>query len=251
MTAPTGRPADPDEYYARLWNQPGWSEARPNEDESARWQAMEPLVARALAGVERPRILDLGCGRGWLTDLLARHGEVTGADPVAAAIEAARRLFPERDFRTGGSAEMVAGGAAGGFDLVVSSEVIEHVPDAAKPGFLADAATLLAPSGHLLLTTPRGELYRAWRRGASRTQPVEEWIGERQLDALARAAGFALVARRRAYRNRRPLNWQAWLLKWVLRRRGVRRLPLGAATRRLEHAAAFYQVALYVLRGPR
>lgn len=246
MSAPAA-----DEYYSRLWSQPGWREARPNRDEAARWRAMEPLVAAALAGVEAPRILDLGCGRGWLSELLAAHGEVTGIDPVAAAVEAAQRLFPSRSFRIGGAADLLAGGAAGRFHLVVSSEVIEHVPDVAKPAFLADAAALLAPSGHLLLTTPRGELWRAWRRGVSRTQPVEEWVSERRLDELAAHGGFDLVARRRAYRPRRPLNWQGWLLKWVLRRWGIRHLPLHPLRRRLEHAARLYQVALYVRRRPR
>lgn len=237
--------ADVEEYYAALWSKPSWNEAAPNEDETARWRAMEPLVARALAGVGAPRILDLGCGRGWLTHLLSRHGAVEGIDPVAAGVDAARQLFPHLPFRVAGAADLLAEGAAGSYHLVVSSEVIEHVPDGEKATFLDAAAALLAPSGHLLLTTPRGELWEAWRRGASRTQPIEEWVGEWRLDELARGAGLERVARHRAHRMRRPLNWQGWLLQRVLLRRYVRDLPLGPLTHRLEHAAAFYQVALY------
>lgn len=238
-------PAEVEEYYAALWSDPSWSEAEPNEDEEARWRVMEPLVDHALAGVSTPKILDLGCGRGWLTTLLARHGEAEGIDPVAAGIERANRLFPQLRFRVADASDLVAEGAAGIYHLVVSSEVIEHVPDTEKPIFLAHAATLLAPGGYLLLTTPRGELWKAWRSGAASIQPVEEWVTERQLDRLARNASFAPVARRRALEIDPPLTWQGWLLKWILRRRIVRDLPIGPLARRLEFAAKFYQVALY------
>src|SRR5262249_54981814 len=48
--------------------------------------------------------------------------------------------------------------APGGFDCIVASEVIEHVP--APRGFIATVSRYLADAGRPLLTTPNGEALR-------------------------------------------------------------------------------------------
>jgi ubiquinone/menaquinone biosynthesis C-methylase UbiE len=46
------------------------------------------------------RILDLGCGTGYLSDLIARSGAlVTGIDNSEAMIAKAKEAYPEGDFR--------------------------------------------------------------------------------------------------------------------------------------------------------
>lgn len=49
---------------------------------------------------------------------------------------------------------------AGGFDLILCSEVIEHMPDSA--GALASMRRLLSPNGHLILTTPQRHSTVEW-----------------------------------------------------------------------------------------
>jgi 2-polyprenyl-3-methyl-5-hydroxy-6-metoxy-1,4-benzoquinol methylase len=53
------------------------------------------------------------------------------------------------------------------FDAVVMGELIEHVPYTALEHFISSAATLLAPGGRILLTTPNPHyLLLRWRGGS-------------------------------------------------------------------------------------
>jgi 2-polyprenyl-3-methyl-5-hydroxy-6-metoxy-1,4-benzoquinol methylase len=244
-------------HYRELWSRMTDGRRLPAA-ELDRWREIERLVARAaepLATGGGPavgrRALDLGCGRGWITRLLAdRLGgwEVHGVDPLAASVEVARIQHPDLDFRRATGGDLIRAGEAEGYDLIVASEVVEHVPYDDQPAFLAETWELLRPGGFLLLTTPRGEQWERWRRSGRRGQPVEAWLTEPQLAARLRSVGFEIVERSRVHPPTRPLTWQGWLDKWVLGRRHVRRLPLRPLRRRLQQAAAMYQVLL--LRRP-
>ncbi|MCS6319833.1 MAG: methyltransferase domain-containing protein, partial [Nitrospira sp.] len=76
------------------------------------------------------------------------------------------------------------------FDVVLCSEVIEHVPHPQKPGFVVQLAQLLTSGGYLILTTPRGDVWEEWRRIAPPNQPVEDWVTEQQLGQLLADGGF-------------------------------------------------------------
>src|SRR6185503_13414025 len=99
-------------------------------------------------------ILDVGCGGGLISEPLTRLGaHVTGLDPAAENIEAARRHAEGQGlditYRVGLIEDLAAEGAT--FDAVVCLEVVEHVPDAAA--FLKMLAQLLRPGGLMLLST--------------------------------------------------------------------------------------------------
>src|SRR5260221_14347127 len=57
-------------------------------------------VVQLLAPQQGERILDLGCGTGSLTNLIAQAGaRVTGIDKSASMIERARAAYPALDFQ--------------------------------------------------------------------------------------------------------------------------------------------------------
>jgi SAM-dependent methyltransferase len=114
--------------------------------------------ARMLAGVlaRRPgpqRIVDVGCGDGAATHVLARidpRNTVIGIDWSAAALARARaRGLLVVQGGVEGSGLPLAGGRA---DVVVMSELIEHLVD--TDGAVDEARRVLRPGGVLLLSTP-------------------------------------------------------------------------------------------------
>ena len=99
------------------------------------------------------RVLDLACGVGYGTKLLAERsgGPVIGADLSREAIEYARRRYggPGVEFRV---ADAMTFADAAGFDSIVSLETVEHLPD--PHGFLAHAVSLLRPGGTFVASVP-------------------------------------------------------------------------------------------------
>ena len=95
-------------------------------------------------------ICDLGCGNGHISGRLAAVGyDVTGVDASASGIEIARRTYPGVNFV---HALIDRDLSLGQFDLVVSSDVIEHLY---RPSDLLEAAVrLIKPGGKILVGTP-------------------------------------------------------------------------------------------------
>ncbi len=134
------------------------------DDLIERWQWNDPalrnlsdVVLKLLRG-ERGRALDLGCGSGRLAaDLAAAGWAVDGIDVEERAIAIGRRIMARR----GLDVRLYAGDvydprqpvAAGGYDVVVCTEVLEHVGP--WRDLLARAGELLRPSGILVVSVPR------------------------------------------------------------------------------------------------
>ena len=155
MTEPRPNNSDPAEIAKfeamaqRWWDPQG--EFRPLHD-------INPLrldYIEARAGLAGQRVLDVGCGGGLVAEGMARRGvTVTGIDLAPAALEVARLHALESgvalDYQLA-SAEDLAAGQAGAFDLVTCLEMLEHVPEPART--VAALARLVRPGGHVICST--------------------------------------------------------------------------------------------------
>jgi SAM-dependent methyltransferase len=134
-----------------------------------------------LAGAVPKRILDLGCGTGWLCCALAERGhDVTGLDPAAAMLAVARRRpgservrWVEADARSFAFPER--------FDLIVMTGHVFQVflEDADVQSVLQAARRHLAPGGRLAFETrnPHVREWEAWNPAASRERATIDGIG--------------------------------------------------------------------------
>ena len=139
--------------------------------EDVYWGVREALRPLLTSG-GRPRILEIGSGMGYLTYALSRAGcDVVGIDHSAEAVAKATATFGPL-YRVA-PAESLSASDLGGFDAVVSTEVIEHLPD--PYGFVRDAAKLLGPGGVLVLTTPNMDLYPRHLAWHTDPAPVHLW----------------------------------------------------------------------------
>jgi len=112
------------------------------------------IVLNQLRSCKDKRILDIGCGDGALTYLLSQKGGfVIGVDSSDEAINFARK-------KTGKikSIEFIKASAYylpfkhGGFDYVVSSEVIEHLQEPQR--MLNEIKRVFNGEGKIIITTP-------------------------------------------------------------------------------------------------
>lgn len=139
------------------------------------------------------RLLDLGCGSGWLADRLTPWGAVTGVDLADEVVADAARRYPRVRFV---SADFTAALPLGDerFDVVVCSEVIEHVED--QPGLVALMAARLHAGGVAIVTCPNRRGAAAWwSQPGLRPQPREAWLTPAELRGLLHA-GFEIVETR-------------------------------------------------------
>ncbi|MEZ4573219.1 MAG: bifunctional 2-polyprenyl-6-hydroxyphenol methylase/3-demethylubiquinol 3-O-methyltransferase UbiG [Thermomicrobiales bacterium] len=113
------------------------------------------LTETLLHSPEELSVLDVGCGGGSMSLLFARAGfRVTGVDADAAAIDSARtRAIQENvevQFDTAFAESLPYGAST--FDVVVCSEVLEHVANLERA--LDEVYRVLGFGGVLLFSTP-------------------------------------------------------------------------------------------------
>jgi SAM-dependent methyltransferase len=118
-------------------------------------------------------VLDIACGAGYGSALLARHAaRVVGADLSQPAIDHARARYaavPHLEFRQADCAALPF--PDGSFDAVVSFETLEHI--AAQEAFLDEVRRVLRPAGLLVLSCPNKIEYTD-KRGVTNEFHVRE-----------------------------------------------------------------------------
>lgn len=139
-------------------------------------------------------VLDLGCGSGAATAVLARAGHaVTGLDASAGLLRVARAAAPSARFIQADFAALGDVVPPGSLDGVWANFALLHLPRAQVPAQLGAIARTLRPGGvfHLALLLGEGEGHDSLGRFYSHFSAEE-------LHALLQEAGFAPLAESRS-----------------------------------------------------
>ncbi|WP_304045414.1 bifunctional 2-polyprenyl-6-hydroxyphenol methylase/3-demethylubiquinol 3-O-methyltransferase UbiG [Jatrophihabitans endophyticus] len=137
----------------------------------------------------RGRVLEVGCGEGYGTAMLAAGGasRVLGVDYDATAVAHAARRYTGADFVRANLAALPVRSAA--FDVVATLQVIEHVWNHAE--FVGECRRVLRPGGTLFVTTPNRLTFSPGLDAPVNPFHTHEFTAD-ELVALLRGAGFAV-----------------------------------------------------------
>lgn len=158
------------------------------------------LLQRHIYGHEI--VLDIGCGDGRLTSLLAgRVCQVIGLDHQILPLLFARLLIQTENVALM-QHDLVLGSlplASGCLDMVSAFDVIEHISTNALTTVLQEIKRVLKPGGKFVLTTPNKDNLRSrfWGLRVSRKHYFE--LNPRQLTQLLEDAGFRIVEMKGIY----------------------------------------------------
>ena len=146
MASPTG--GDYDAYAREYAPNVAWRERGSAEDDPF---GILPSMLDLLGDVSDQRVLDAGCGEGYLARVLAACGaRVTGVDISPRLIEQAREKSPDGaiDYRVA-DLSLPLPEPTGSFDVVGSYLVLNDVPD--YRGFARTIASVLSAGGRAVL----------------------------------------------------------------------------------------------------
>jgi SAM-dependent methyltransferase len=169
-----------------------WLEQLEEAGNFTRW------VGDAIAPHLRGRALEIGCGTGTYTEILAHScPEVLAVEIEPSFAEASRRRFAGSGRVRVIEADARALPDLGRFDTILMLDVLEHIED--DVGMLRDLGRRLSPGGRLVLKVPAlpalyGALDKAighWRRYSRRS--LAEAAGRAGL-TLAECRAFNLAA---------------------------------------------------------
>jgi SAM-dependent methyltransferase len=142
------------------------------------------------------RVVDLGCGRGELIELLCQAGvSAYGVDVDSDFVALARESGLE--VQEGDAVEHLASLEEGEVDAVVASHLVEHLPASGLIQLLSSAADVLPRDGVLILETPNPESVLAGSVNFYRDPTHERPIHPDTLQFLCGLAGFGQVEVRR------------------------------------------------------
>lgn len=150
----------------------------------------------AAASGARPgdRVLDVGCGTGYFTRVMATvvapGGTTHGVDPSREAITHAQRVthLTNCTFSEGIAQDLDA--SDGSYDVVVSSLMLHHLADAVRPQAVGEMSRVLRPGGSLLIAEFRPPSSRIGRRLISAHSPAMASSRVDLLEPIVREAGF-------------------------------------------------------------
>lgn len=223
--------------------------------EVARWKALGHLIRNILKATGARRVLDYGSGSGLHVPLwksVFPSARLHFCDVSARALGKLARRFPEYEDRCREISDDQVCFDSETFDVILSVEVMEHVPD--LHAYLTEVHRLLEPGGCFVWTTPcanagsiehvyaavtgqiaeTDEGYRRWsfedpshvrRLKSKEIAAVLQSMGFRRIDFRFRSHFFSFVCTRLCRGPLRRLGEKLMSLDYAL----FRRLPNGAS----------------------
>lgn len=150
------------------------------------------------------RVLDVACGTGYGSKQLRDGGaaEVVGGDISAKAAAFAQREYADSGARYLTLDAQVLPFPDRSFDVVVSFETIEHLPDFRT--YLSEVHRVLSDDGVFIVSTPDKDCYRLFNLGDSNPFHMHEFAKEEFVSEISsRFVGVEVY-------GQCPINTQEW-----------------------------------------
>jgi GT2 family glycosyltransferase/SAM-dependent methyltransferase len=147
-------------------------------------------------------VLDVACGEGYGTALLARRARnVTGVDRDFESIQHASGRYMQNNLRfvCGSTAELETLFAPQTFSAIVSFETLEHLPAEEQQDFVGSAARLLTSDGIFIVSTPNPVAYNQHRGGDRNPFHLRELSLLEYVDLLRTYFGHVTILGQRIY----------------------------------------------------
>jgi 2-polyprenyl-3-methyl-5-hydroxy-6-metoxy-1,4-benzoquinol methylase len=155
---------------------------------------IQEIVTTRFADPAQVRLLDIGCGIGNMTSLLAgKVGHVSGVDVSEACVATAREKAPDVDFATYDGTHLPH--AVASFDVVTAICVLHHVPLSDRLPLARDIRRVMRPQGRVVIFehNPRNPLtMRVVNRCVFDKDAI--LLHRTDTEALLRRAGFQDVS---------------------------------------------------------
>lgn len=175
--------ADKETVQSWTENAERWTRAVRGQSIPSRQAGTDKAIIDAVVSRKPKRVLDVGCGEGWLTRALAREvGDgVVGVDGCAPLIEHAHGAHPSGTYLTLSYDDIIAGHGpeSGPFDVIACS--FSLLGENLAP-LLAALGSNLAPDGVVIIQTVHplfvgdGRTYaNGWRQEAFTAFGEDEW----------------------------------------------------------------------------
>lgn len=170
-------------FYQAFWEEtPDFARYNPGARHRRR------LIADCLGAERFSSVLDVGCGQGELLALLrGAHPEVAslaGIDLSPDQVARNGERWPDMEFF---ALDVQKEALKRTFDLVVCSEVIEHLDD--QRAAMGNLARMVRAGGRLLVTCPTGTMYATERHFGHvrhpRAEELQRWAGEAGLELVS------------------------------------------------------------------
>ncbi|MNG81140.1 bifunctional 3-demethylubiquinone-9 3-methyltransferase/ 2-octaprenyl-6-hydroxy phenol methylase [compost metagenome] len=162
--------SDPEHALLQSWqhNAQAWTQAVRSGAIESRRQVTDQAILLAILGRQPERVLDLGCGEGWLLRALADRGiDAVGVDGDPTLVDAARAAgSPVVYHATYAQLTEAQVDVGSDYDLISANFALLHQDII---GLLAAMTTLLAPAGALVIQTlhpwtlAAGDYQDGWR----------------------------------------------------------------------------------------